>query len=140
MDDSASGSPRATPPHRRRRWGLIAFLVLVVIPVAGLALYTWGALAFVYSRGEHAGYVQKISQTGWLCKTWEGELAMATMPGVPPQMWAFTVRNDSVARLITAADIGKRVALTFEQHKGLPSTCFGATEYFVTQVRVVDRP
>ncbi len=131
--------PRATP-RRRRRWGLIAFLVLIVIPAAGLALYTWSALHFAYSRGERAGYVQKISRRGWVCKTWEGQIAMATMPGVIPQLWDFTVTNDSIAQLISGADIGKRVALTYEQHVGLPTNCFGETQYFITHVRIVDAP
>jgi hypothetical protein len=145
MDDIATAPPLASPPprptpRRRRRWGLIAFLVLIVIPAAGLALYTWSALHFVYSRGEHAGYVQKIARRGWVCKTWEGEIAMATMPGVIPQLWDFTITSDSIARIITRADIGKRVILGYEQHVGLPTKCFGETQYFVTQVRIVDQP
>jgi hypothetical protein len=148
MDDPAADATGPTtpqsipprPPPRRRHWGLIAFLVLVVIPVAAIGLYTWGALTVSYSTGEHAGYVQKISKRGWICKTWEGELAMPTMPGVAPQLWEFTARNDSIGRVLSAQDIGRRVVLTFEQHKGLPTKCFGETEYFVTQVRFDNQP
>ena len=143
-DPSAPPSMAEPPPRplprRRHRWGLIALLVLIVIPAAGLTLSTWSALHFVYSRGERAGYVQKISHRGWLCKTWEGEIAMATMPGVVPQIWDFTVPSDSIAGLISGADIGKRVALTYEQHVGIPTNCFGETQYFITHVRIVDQP
>jgi len=118
------------PAKRRRPWRLIAFLCLVVLPAGGLALYTMGTLSFVYSRGERAGFVQKFSRKGWLCKTWEGQLAMVNLPGAMPEMFYFTVRNDSIARLINS-NIGKRVALTYEQHSGVPTSCFGDTEYYV---------
>src|SRR2546426_7342194 len=84
-----------------------------------------------------AGYVQKFSKKGWICKTWEGELAMVALPGAMPEMFYFTVRHDSVAALVNAA-LGRRVALAYEQHKGLPTRCFGETEYFVTSVKAVD--
>lgn len=112
-------------------------LLLILIPL-GLAAWTWGALTYVYALGERVGYVQKISKKGWVFKTWEGELAMVNLPGAMPEIFAFTVRRDSVV-----ADIqrhaGQRVALTYEQHKGIPTTCFGETEYFVTKGEPVDR-
>jgi hypothetical protein len=118
------------------KWLLWGFLLVVVLPVLALGAWTYGALKISYSTGERSGYVQKISNKGWICKTWEGELAMVTMPGVPPQLFAFSVRDDSVARsLLDAA--GKRVNLMYEQHKGLPGTCFGETEYFITGAKVI---
>ncbi len=90
----------------------------------------------VYSKGERAGYVQKLSKKGWLCKTWEGELAMANLPGTMPEIFNFTVRNDSIASIIDT-NVGKRVSLSYEQHRGVPTTCFGETEYFVTGIRLV---
>ena len=120
-------------PHRRRRWKL--YLVLVVlVPVLVFALYTWSALTFAYGHGERAGYVQKFAKEGWLCKTWEGELAMANLPGAMPEIFHFTVRDDAVARRITAT-MGKRVAISFDEHRGVPSRCFGETEFYVTDVR-----
>ncbi|TLZ71760.1 MAG: hypothetical protein E6K06_05655 [Methanobacteriota archaeon] len=110
---------------------------LVIAPLLGFALYTWSALSWSYAKGERAGYVQKFSKKGWICKTWEGELAMVALPGAMPEMFYFTVRGDSVAASVNAA-LGKRVALAYEQHKGLPTRCFGETEYFVTNVKVVD--
>lgn len=118
-----------------RRWILIAVLVLVVLPVAGLALWTWAALNYSYSSGERAGYVQKISRKGWVCKTWEGELAMTTQPGAVPQIFPFSVRDDATAQKISKA-AGQRVTLSYEQHVGLPTDCFGETDYFVTGVQV----
>ncbi|MBI4348374.1 MAG: hypothetical protein HY553_16145 [Elusimicrobia bacterium] len=101
-----------------------------------MLLWAWLALKITYSTGERAGYVQKISRKGWLCKTWEGELAMVSLPGAMPQLFPFTVRDDDVAREIERS-AGRKVALSYEQHRGVPTTCFGETEYFVTGVRVV---
>ena len=125
-----------TAVRRKSRRKLWLFLFLLVLPAALIALYTWATLHFAYSSGERAGYVQKISKRGWLCKTWEGELAMSTFPGAAPQIFPFSVRNPAVARQVEQG-VGRRVALSYEQHKGVPSSCFGETEYFVTAVRPV---
>jgi len=109
----------------------------VVIPVALLALYTWLVVSWTYSSGERAGYVQKFSKKGWLCKTWEGELAMVALPGTLSEKFLFTVHSDSVAGLINGS-LGKRVAVTYRQHVGVPTTCFGDTQYYVTDVKVVE--
>lgn len=131
----ATPLPPAVPPRRRFRWKL--FLAgLVLIPLALFASYTWLALRFAYSRGERAGYVQKFSLKGWVCKTWEGELAMVNLPGTLPQIFSFTVRDPGIAARINQS-LGQRVVLTYEQHPGLPTSCFGETEYFVTNVKPI---
>jgi hypothetical protein len=126
------------PTISRRTWMLIAGGI-VVVPVLVLAVWTWSALTWSYSEGERAGYVQKFSKRGWVCKTWEGELAMVNVPGALQEKFLFTVRDDIVAQHILAS-MGKRVAITYEQHKGVPTTCFGETEYFVTAVKVLESP
>jgi len=120
--------------QKKRHWGLIAFGALVVLPIAIFALYTWTTLAYVYSSGERVGYVQKFSRKGVVCKTWEGELTVVTQPGIPPSTFVFTVRDDSVAKAINTV-LGKRVALAYHQHKGVPTSCFGETEYYVDGVK-----
>ena len=146
MPDDLNQPPRgyttadvATQPERpRRRWRVKLILTAVVIvPVLLFALYTWITLNYVYSRGERAGYVQKFSKKGWACKTWEGELAMANLPGAMPEKFYFTVRDDAVAQRIER-DMGRRVSLMYEQHRGIPTSCFGETEYFVTDVRIAE--
>ena len=112
---------------------MIALFILLVIPVVIISLWIWVSLGYTYASGERAGYVQKISKKGWICKTWEGELAMANLPGTMPQIFTFTVRNDSIAKVIEQ-NAGKQVSLTYDQHRGIPSSCFGETEYFVTRV------
>jgi hypothetical protein len=119
---------------RRAKW-IIAGIILV--PIIAFSLYTWSALTFTYSSGDRAGYVQKFSKKGWLCKTWEGELAMVSMPGTMSEKFYFTVRNDQVADSINKW-LGKRVALRYRQHVGIPTTCFGETQYFVDSVKVIE--
>ena len=116
-----------------RRW----LLGLSALAVLALGVYTWATLAWVYATGERAGYVQKLSKKGWVCKTWEGELAMVNLPGAMPEKFSFTVRQPAVAEAIMKT-MGKRVALVYQQHKGVPTRCFGDTEYFVTDVRLIE--
>jgi hypothetical protein len=133
-ETSPAVAPPALAPHRTRNKALTALLLLTLIPVVVIALWIWVALGYTYSNGERAGYLQKISKKGWLCKTWEGEIAMTPLPGATPQYFSFTVRNDSLARVLEQ-NAGKQVSLTYDQHRGVPTSCFGETEYFVTAVR-----
>src|SRR5882762_2003825 len=116
-----------------RRWLVLTILTLLVVPPLVFAGWAWVTLKYVYSRGERAGYVQKISQKGWLCKTWEGELAMANLPGAMPEIFKFTVRDDAVAQQIMQC-AGQRVGVTYEEHRGIPTSCFGDTPYFIIHV------
>jgi hypothetical protein len=129
-------TPVATKPSwKRRHWRKITGLMIVLVPVAIFALWAGIALGYTYSSGERAGYAQKLSRRGWMCKTWEGELAMVNLPGAMPEIFKFSVRNDSIAKVIED-NLGKRVSLSYEQHKGVPTSCFGETEYYVTNVRI----
>src|SRR5262249_24206643 len=102
---------------------LVGTSVLVVV---GVAAFTWLMLHWSYATGERAGYVQKLSRKGWVCKTWEGEMAMVTMPGTLTDKFYFTVPDAQVAVKINGT-VGKRVALHYEPHKWIPSSCFGDT-------------
>ena len=137
MPDPAAPELSSNPPRRRPgkviRWFFAGVLILLFLPIG----YTWIVLHWSYSRGERAGYVQHFSQRGWLSKTWEGELTMISIPGAAPEKFLFTVRDDTVAARVNAS-LGKRVALVYEQHIGVPTTVFGETEYFVTDVRVIE--
>ena len=116
---------------------LLRFFVLPLVVLILLTMgWTWLTLHWDYSEGERAGYVQKLSKKGWLCKTWEGELALVTMPGAIPEKFIFTVPDDAAATRINAL-AGERVVLQYQQHKFIPSSCFGDTEYFVVDVTKV---
>ena len=123
------------------------FLGVALILTLG-AGYTALTLAWSYSEGERAGTLLKVSNKGWLCKTWEGELIMALVAsgnvpgdqsGISSNTWMFTVRDDSVLDALSKA-VGKRVVLHYTEHKGVPSTCFGETPYYVDAVRIDDGP
>ena len=124
------------PPRRRKNWLARILSVLILGPVIVIGLWIAITMNYTFSSGERAGYVQKFSRKGWICKTWEGELAMANIPGAMPEIFKFTVRDDAVAKEIEQ-DMGRRVSITYEQHRGIPTSCFGETEYFVTNVRSV---
>lgn len=113
------------------------WLLVPLILVALVALYLFGVMHWSYSSGERAGWVQQLSRKGWVCKTWEGELALVSLPGSTPEKFRFTIWDEAVAEKVNQV-MGKRVALHYEQKVGLPTSCFGDTRYYVTGVRVQD--
>lgn len=112
---------------------------LALLPFALFALYTWATLNWVYSSGERVGYVQKFSKKGYVCKTWEGEIVLVSMPGTQAEKFVFTVTDDNIAKRVNDS-LGLRVKLIYEEHKGIPSSCFGETPYFVQDIKVLERP
>lgn len=119
-----------TPKSNRIvRWALLVPIVII--------LCLWGyaelTLHWSYSEGERVGILQKLSRKGWICKTNEGELALYIVSGVSPQLWSFTVRDDAVAKQLNA-HLGERVRLHYSEHRGVPLSCFGDTQYFVDAV------
>jgi len=129
--------PPTKPSWKRRHWRKITAALIVLVPVLIFALWAGTTLGYAYSKGDRAGYTQKISKRGWLCKTWEGELAQANLPGSMPQIFKFSVRNDSIAHLIEES-LGKRVSLTYEEHRGVPTSCFGETDYYITNIHKLE--
>jgi hypothetical protein len=121
----------------QRGIGALGVLIGLLLIAVVLAAYFWATLTWSYSTGERAGWVQKFSRKGWICKTWEGEMAMVSMPGAATEKFFFTVWDDPVAEQINRL-MGRRVALHYQQKVGLPTSCFGETRYFVTKVTAVE--
>jgi hypothetical protein len=120
-----------------KRHKLVTILsFLIVTPILVVVLWIFAASHYTYSSGERAGFLQKVSKRGWLCKTWEGEIQLSAMPGATPEIFSFTTRSDSIAEVLNRLN-GQKVVVDYEQHKGLPTSCFGDTEYFVVGVRTV---
>jgi hypothetical protein len=113
-------------------------LGLIVLPALLFSLYTWASLNWVYSSGERAGYVQKFSLKGYLCKTWEGEIVLVSMPGTQAEKFFFTVHDEAVAKKVNDS-MGLRVKIHYQEHKGVPSSCFGETAYFVDELVVLEK-
>jgi hypothetical protein len=124
--------------RKQKGMAVIWWLIGIVAAAALLfAVYIWLMLSWSYSSGERAGWVQKLSRKGYLCKTWEGEMALVAMPGAVPEKFLFTVWDDKTADEINAA-MGRRVTLHYEEHVGLPTSCFGDTQHFVKRVKVLE--
>lgn len=113
-----------------------ALVIIVLVPVIVFSLWAYIALNYTYSTGHRAGYLQKISKRGWICKTWEGEIQLTAQPGTAPEIFTFSVRSDSIARELEKVT-GQRIDVTYAQHKGVPTSCFGDTEYFITGVKPI---
>jgi len=110
---------------------LLGFILAIVL---GFAAFTWFTLNWSYSDGERAGLLQKFSRRGWICKTYEGEMVLATVATVNAEKFLFTVSNADIAKQLSA-DIGQHVTVHYEQRECIPTSCFGDTEYFVTSVQ-----
>jgi hypothetical protein len=114
---------------------------IVLLLVTAVVILCAGYLTFVlnwsYSKGERIGYIQKFSEKGWLCKTWEGELQMLPVPGALPEKFFFSVRDKAVISKLNAS-LGKKISLTYEQHKGIPTTCLGESEYFAVDAKALE--
>jgi hypothetical protein len=131
------GADTGRPPRRRSAASYLVWTLLIA--VALFALYTLFMLWWSYSEGERAGVLQKFSKRGWICKTYEGELAMYVVGGVAPQIWDFSVRDEATAAALTKA-VGRQVRLHYTEHPGLPTNCFGETDYFVDGIEIVGPP
>ena len=121
----------------QRGIGKLRVLLGLLVLAALVAGYFWAAMKWSYASGERAGWVQKLSRKGWICKTWEGEMAMVSLPGSTAEKFPFTVWDDSAVEQINQL-MGRRVSLHYEQKVGLPTTCFGETRYYVTGVTLVE--
>lgn len=124
-------------PAKRRSW-FVRFIVWMLFPViVGVVLWTVFTLSWSYSDGNRAGVLQKFSKKGWLCKTYEGELALYIVGGVAPQIWQFSTRDEAVAKQLSGA-VGKNIRLQYTEHRGVPTSCFAETPYFAQSFDIVE--
>ena len=120
---------------KKRRFGRIAIILvalLILVPV----VWTWFSLSWAYSEGERAGVLQKFSNKGWLCKTYEGELALYVVGGVAPQIWHFSTRDEELAKALSQA-VGEQIRVHYTEHRFVPTSCFAETPYFAQSFRVM---
>ena len=123
--------------RRGGRFGRI-LLVVLVLAVLLVGLWTWFSLSWAYSEGERAGVLQKFSSKGWVCKTYEGELALYVVAGVAPQIWYFSTRDEELAKQLSAA-VGEQIRLHYTEHRGVPTSCLAETPYFAESFTLVKR-
>jgi hypothetical protein len=115
-------------------WRTILFVSLAAVAVAGA--WTWFTLNWAYSEGERAGVLQKFSRKGWICKTYEGELALYIVGGVAPEIWYFSTRDPDLARELSS-NVGRHIRLHYSEHRGVPGNCFAETPYFAESFTLV---
>ena len=145
MSDTTAPIPPKTnpampsPTSSRSGKAILVLSLLVLIPMALAGLYLAVVLNVSYSDGDRTGYLQKFSRKGWICRTYEGELAMTTVPGVAPVLWTFSVWDERVAKNINAL-LGKQVVMHYREFRGIPTTCFGDTDYYVDRVTLAVEP
>lgn len=129
---AASGKPKKTFADRFARW----VLIMVVLTIVGFALYTWATLNYTYSEGERVGYARKLSNKGWICKTWEGEISTTNSVGAQESVFQFTVRDPAVVEKFRALE-GKQVTVLYKERVGIPTSCFGDTPHHAYDVRPI---
>lgn len=132
MVESALGS------RRPRRW---LARVVIAVPLLALLLggaWIWFTLSWSYSEGERAGILQKFSRKGWICKTYEGELALYIVGGVAPEIFYFSTRDPELAKELSK-NVGRQVRLHYSEHRGIPTNCFAETPYFADSFTLVQR-
>lgn len=126
-----------TTAHKMKSWAIKTLLVLIIVPVLLFSLYTIITLKYVYAKGERAGYLQKFSKKGYVFKTYEGELAMVNLPGAMPEIFYFTVKDEDIAKRVSG-ELGQRVTLYYNEHRGIIGTWYGDTQYFVKDVKRIE--
>ena len=115
--------------RRPRRWAARRLVGVVLLALLLGGAWTWFTLNWSYSEGERAGILQKFSRKGWLCKTYEGELALYIVGGVAPEIWYFSTRDPELARQLSA-NVGRQMRVHYSEHRGVPTKCFAETPYF----------
>lgn len=128
--------PQVKPPHKKtvRRFFKKWFAILLVLAIVIFGIWSWVATRFPYATEEVTGYVQSFKKQGWLCKTWEGQMVVSGIPGSIPSIQTFTVKNDSIAEALQGA-MQNRLTITLDQHRGVPASCFGETQSYLTGFR-----
>ncbi|KQS32666.1 hypothetical protein [Dyadobacter sp. Leaf189] len=120
-----------------RKWVIFAIFLAIIFGI--LYYLTFG----YYSEGKRGGFITKLSNKGYLFKTYEGELRMGGLYEGDGTMnsseWVFSVsgkNKDAIAKLEEAIKNGHRVSLTYEE-KFFTLPWNGDTKYFVTNVEVL---
>ena len=130
--------PKKENGFRKFMRGIAVFLFVIIL-LGALAKYLLGAI-LVYSEGDRVGYVYKFSHKGYVFKTDEGILKTGFVnignTTTPNEEWAFSVDNDSIAKLISSID--QRIAVKLYYKEYYTRLFFkGDTKYFVYKMELM---
>lgn len=90
-----------------------------------------------YSNGTRVGVVTKLSEKGFMFKSWQGQMTLGgtvnSESGVVANTFEFNVDSSQVAKMQEAMRAGKRVEVVYRQWAVSPPTI--DTDYVVTEVK-----
>lgn len=117
------------------------YLIILLVLVLAIGYYL---TAGYYSKGERAGTISKLSERGYVFKTFEGVLNEGGYSGetgtLTPRYWDFSCKLDSVTpKLQKALKTGERVTLKFRE-KFFRFPWNGDTKYFIVDVEFLEQP
>jgi hypothetical protein len=117
------------------------FLILILALLLGAF---WYISTGYFSSGERAGTISKLSERGYIFKTYEGVLNEGGYSGetgtLQPRYWDFSSVADTVIQdLRQALKTGERVTLVY-QEKFVKFPWNGDTKYFITNVMFQNMP
>ena len=119
------------------------FRIILLMLLLFLVAAFWYISTGYFSSGERAGTVSKLSERGYVFKTYEGVLNEGGYSGetgtLTPRYWDFSAIEDSVVvKLREALSTGERVTLMY-QEKFVKFPWNGDTKYFITNVIFLPR-
>jgi len=122
----------------------ILYLLLVLVSIVTMSC------SENYSNGDRVGFMTKFSNKGYWsnCKSWEGELNLTQTGMNTSSLFEFSLDNDQqnqneklIKTLDSATVNGWKIKVKYHQVYGLKNFLSnrGETDYFVTDVEVLDR-
>lgn len=105
-----------------------------------LAAFVYISFFDTYSRGTRVGHVVKLSEKGFILKTWEASLDLAgSATDVQGRvLWEFSIDDDALVKQIDAAQTsGKRAKIEYREELYV-APWRGATNYIVEQVAIAE--
>lgn len=115
----------------------VKLISLVTVSVILLVIFGTGTFFYYgsFSTGDRAGVVIKVSQRGYVFKTWEGEMNLNDQ-GNTIEKFEFSVENDQtkvIEELKDAALTGERIRISYiERYRTFAWR--GDTKHFITEV------
>ncbi|HMP14723.1 MAG TPA: hypothetical protein PKD70_12645 [Saprospiraceae bacterium] len=127
---------------KRKTWRITKRILLIMLSlgiIIGAVLF-WFNYAWTYSDGTRAGTLIKVSNKGYIFKTYEGQLntgGFQTNPqgSVISNIWEFSVTKKDIYQQLQRYE-GKEAILFYKQYRrALPWQ--GKTTYFVYKIEPV---
>ncbi|MFN4084352.1 MAG: hypothetical protein ACK4LB_00340 [Spirosomataceae bacterium] len=120
------------------KFKVFSFLFLVLL----IAIF-WYVATGHYSSGDRAGTISKLSERGYVFKTYEGVLNEGGYSGetgsLQARYWDFSAKDEKIVEdLKKALATGERITLHYEE-KFFQFPWNGDTKYFITEVKFLPR-